>query len=71
MNNKETITSTKTNNLEGKVASVNLSDKIIVSTPIFIIFAEYMGYISELSKMVENWCDGKVPEIHMQKFIPF
>jgi hypothetical protein len=38
-----------------------------VSAPIFIIFAEYMGYVSQFNKLAENWCDGKVPEVHVQK----
>ena len=41
----------------------------IVPTPIFILFAEYMGYISQFNKMAENWCDGKVPEVHVQKIM--
>jgi hypothetical protein len=39
----------------------------VVAAPIFIIFAEYMGYVSQFNKMAENWCDGKVPEVHVQK----
>jgi hypothetical protein len=38
-----------------------------IPAPIFILFAEYMGYISQFNKMAENWCDGKVPEVHVQK----
>ena len=40
-----------------------------VATPIFIIFAEYLGYVSQFNKMAEDWCDGKVPEAHVQKIM--
>ena len=42
---------------------------IIVEAPLFILFAEYLGYVSIFNKMAEDWCDGKVPEIHIQKII--
>lgn len=41
----------------------------IVEAPLFIIFAEYLGYVSMFNKMAEEWCDGKVPDIHVQKII--
>ena len=33
---------------------------IIVEAPLFILFAEYLGYVSIFNKMAEDWCDGKV-----------
>jgi len=42
---------------------------IIVEAPLFILFAEYLGYVSIFNKMAEDWCDGKVPDIHIQKII--
>lgn len=42
---------------------------IIVEAPLFILFAEYLGYVSIFNKMAEDWCDGKVPEMHIQKII--
>ena len=42
---------------------------IIVEAPLFILFAEYLGYVSIFNKMAEDWCDGKVPEIYIQKII--
>jgi hypothetical protein len=39
----------------------------VIPTPLFIIFAEYLGYISQFNKKAEEWCDGKVPEVHVQK----
>lgn len=44
------------------------SDKVI-ETPIFIIFAEYLGYFSKFAKTAEEWCEGKIPELFMQKFM--
>lgn len=42
---------------------------IVVEAPLFILFAEYLGYVSIFNKMAEDWCDGKVPDIHVQKII--
>lgn len=44
-------------------------NECVVPAPIFILFAEYMGYVSKFNKMAENWCDGKVPPLHVQKFM--
>ena len=40
-----------------------------VPTPIFIIFAEYMGYVSQFNKKAEEWCEGKVPTAQVQKIM--
>ena len=42
-------------------------EECVVAAPIFILFAEYLGYVSQFNKKAEEWCDGKVPEIHIQK----
>ncbi len=44
-------------------------DIINVEAPLFILFAEYLGYVSIFNEEAENWCDGKVPEKHVQKLI--
>ena len=44
-------------------------EAIIVEAPLSILFAEYLGYVSIFNKMAEDWCDGKVPEMHIQKII--
>ena len=44
-------------------------EELVIAAPIFIIFAEYMGYVSQFNKKAEDWCDGKVPEVHIQKFM--
>ena len=40
-----------------------------ILAPIFILFAEYLGYVSQFNKLAEDWCDGKVPEVHVQKIM--
>jgi len=63
----ETKTETK---VEIKTKYSNGEDAIIiVDAPLFIIFAEYLGYVSIFNKMAEDWCDGKVPDMHVQKVI--
>jgi len=42
---------------------------IKVDAPIFILFAEFLGYVSTLNKFAEDWCDGKVPDLHIQKVL--
>ena len=44
------------------------SDSIIkMDAPVFILFAEFLGYVSVFNKIAEDWCDGKVPEVPVQK----
>lgn len=42
---------------------------IEIEVPLFIIFAEYLGYCSRFIKMSEKWCDGEVPDLHIQKLM--
>lgn len=73
MNNSETKVGTSTEKWEGNVKDLEkFSDNVehVVATiqaPLFIIFAEYLGYVSQFQKKAEDWCDGKVPEVHVQK----
>lgn len=43
-------------------------DKVI-EAPVFIIFAEYLGYVSRFNKLAADWCDGEIPEPYIQKVI--
>lgn len=36
---------------------VDHTDDLYIQTPVFILFAEYLGYPSKLIKMAEDWCD--------------
>ena len=46
-----------------------LNEEITVEAPLFILFAEYLGYVSKFNKVAEEWCDGKVPDEYIQKVI--
>lgn len=65
MNNTETKTVTqiavKTNDEQNPI--------IKVDAPVFILFAEFLGYVSVFNKLAEDWCDGKVPDLHVQKVL--
>lgn len=52
---------------KGNLADFKENVDVKVETPLFIIFAEYMGYCSRFIKLAEKWCDGEVPPIHIQK----
>lgn len=36
---------------------------------LFIMFAEYLGYVSTLNEEAEKWCNGKVPADHVRKIL--
>lgn len=40
-----------------------------VEAPIFILFAEFLGYVSVFNDLAEKWCDGKIPEEYIQKLL--
>ncbi len=42
---------------------------ITLEAPLFVMFAEYFGYLSRFNNIAKEWCDGKVPNIMMQKVI--
>ena len=72
--NKETKVETPTEEKwEGNVKELEkYGDKMehiveVIPAPLFIIFAEYLGYVSQFNKKAEDWCDGKVPDVHVQK----
>lgn len=76
MNTEKTkTTTTTTKEWEGNLKDLKeFGEKLeheekTVLAPLFIIFAEYMGYVSQFTKKAEDWCDGKVPEVHVQKFM--
>ena len=61
--NTQTKTVTK---VDAKVDDVK---EIKVESPLFIIFAEFLGYVSIFNKIAEEWCNGNVPQIHIQKVV--
>lgn len=72
MENTETKTKSETTEWGGNFNDIKSScDEAIVkmNTPVFIIFAEFLGYVSKFNKIVNDWCDGKVPDEFIQKII--
>lgn len=51
------------------IPEITLDGNCVIESPLFIMFSEYLGYISKLGKYAEDWCDGKVPESHVQKVL--
>ena len=45
----------------------NTNEEITMEAPLFILFSEYFGYVSMFNKIAEDWCNGDVPEQHIQK----
>ena len=65
MSEMQTISQTETNTI-----TQELDDNVfVVEAPLFILFAEYLGYVSIFNKFAEDWCDGKVPDECIQKII--
>jgi len=69
MENTETVKETQ--QWKGNFAELaEESDKEnVIEAPIFIIFAEYLGYVSRFNKLAVEWCDGKIPETYIQKIM--
>ena len=46
-------------------------DILFIQTPIFILFAEYLGYVSRFIPFAEDWCDPKkpMPKVHIQTLL--
>lgn len=64
MSNTKTETNTKVDIKTNQEETV-----IVVEAPLFIIFAEYLGYVSIFNKLAEDWCNSKVPMPHIQKIL--
>ena len=76
--NKETNTGTKTTveekketkGYEGDLQNLMGEGKYHLSAPLFLMFAEYLGYVGKVLKWVDDWCvNGKKPEDYKVKFI--
>lgn len=48
---------------------LSVTGEVVMEAPLFVIFAEYLGYVTPLSKQAEEWCEGKLPEAHIQKLL--
>jgi hypothetical protein len=77
--NKETNTGTSTKTAveekkeqkyEGDLKSLMGDGKYNVSAPLFLMFAEYLGYVGKVLQWVDQWCVAKKkPEPYKVKFI--
>lgn len=82
--NKEAITGTgtqtaveekkentqSTENYEGDLKSLLGEGKYNLSAPLFLMFAEYLGYVGKVLKWVDQWCVAKKKlEPYQIKFI--
>ena len=38
-----------------------------IEIPVFLLFSEYLGYVSKFNELAEKWCDGKIPAPYIQK----
>ena len=43
--------------------------KVTVEAPLFVLFAEFLGYSSRFLEDCESWCKGKIPPIYLQMAI--
>lgn len=43
--------------------------KTTVEAPLFVLFAEYLGYSSRFLADCESWCKGTIPPIYLQMAI--
>ena len=53
----------------GSISEISQHQEKIIQTPVFIIFAEYLGYVSRFNQIAVDWCDGKVPENYIQDLL--
>ena len=76
--NKETNTGTKTTveekketkGYEGDLQHLMGEGKYNLSAPLFLMFAEYLGYVGKVLQWVDQWCVAKKkPEPYKVKFI--
>lgn len=61
----ETTMQTTTQQVEENASN----DEITVQTALFIIFAEYLGYISPFNKIASDWCDGHKPDVYNKRLL--
>ena len=60
---------TVTQRKEGSVNEVAQHIEKVIKTPVFIIFAEYLGYVSRFNDIAVDWCEGKFPEEYLQNLL--
>lgn len=71
VNKQEEATGTKENEAyEGDLKDLIGEGKYNISAPLFLMFAEYLGYVGKTLPWVDEWCvNKKKPEPYKVKFI--
>lgn len=70
MDNKETLNNSNSTQTAVKDELQSVSKKYNISAPLFLMFAEYLGYVGKTLPWVDNWCVAKKkPEEYKIKFI--
>ena len=58
------------NSYEGDLKDLIGEGKYNISAPLFLMFAEYLGYVGKTLPWVDSWCvDKKKPEDYKVRFI--
>jgi hypothetical protein len=60
-----TVTQMETN----KDTKVSEHEEKSIKTPLLILFAEYLGYVSRFNDIAFEWCEGKVPDKYIQSIL--
>lgn len=60
---------TSTQKVEATLSEVSQHREKTIKTPVFIIFAEYLGYVSRFNEIAIDWCEGKFPEPYIQEIL--
>lgn len=46
-----------------------MENTLRIEAPIFVLFAEYLGYCSRFLEDCEKWCKGEIPSIYIQRIV--
>lgn len=60
----ETVTNT-----ESKTTAPSEEKELVINPPLFLAFAEYLGFVSGVIKWVDDWCAGKKIEDYKKSII--
>lgn len=57
----------ETNNIQADF--VRIAKPLKFRAPLFIVFADYLGYVSEYLDSALSWCEGAPPAKEVQQFL--
>lgn len=46
-----------------------MDETLKIEPPVFVLFAEYLGYCSRFIEDCEKWCDGTIPSMYKQRAV--